>query len=112
MRGRNTPGQRINDEDEARPLGVIAHHVAVNQTVIMKRIQAVLSDEPTPGEELVGGNPVPTRYQAHRGARFQGLLDHANLLAGRPAPTPLNRGDDFNAIRRIGHKHDRMPHTY
>ena len=23
-RGRNTPGMRINDEDEARPLGVIA----------------------------------------------------------------------------------------
>src|SRR6266536_2393186 len=25
-----------------------------------------------------------------------------------PAPTPLHRGDDFNAIRRIGHRHDRM----
>jgi hypothetical protein len=48
MRGRNTPGQRINDEDEARPLGVIAHHVAVNQSVIMGRIQLVLHDEPTP----------------------------------------------------------------
>src|SRR5712692_5634330 len=47
-RGKNTPGQRINDEDEARPLGVIAHHVAVNQNVIMGRIQAVLSDAPTP----------------------------------------------------------------
>jgi hypothetical protein len=48
MRGRNTPGQRINDEDEARPLGVIAHHVAVNQKVIMGRIQAVLHDQQTP----------------------------------------------------------------
>jgi DinB family protein len=48
MRGRNTPGMRINDEDEARPLGVIAHHVAVNQKVIMGRIQTVLRDEPTP----------------------------------------------------------------
>jgi hypothetical protein len=48
MRGRNTPGQRINDEDEARPLGVIAHHVAVNLEVIMGRIQAVLRDAPTP----------------------------------------------------------------
>jgi DinB superfamily len=47
-RGRNTPGMRINDEDEARPLGVIAHHVAVNQDVIMDRIQAVLHDEQTP----------------------------------------------------------------
>jgi hypothetical protein len=48
MRGKNTPGQRINDEDEARPLGVIAHHVAVNQDVIMGRIQLVLRDRPTP----------------------------------------------------------------
>lgn len=48
MRGKNTPGMRINDEDEARPLGVIAHHVAVNQKVIMGRIQAVLHDAPTP----------------------------------------------------------------
>jgi hypothetical protein len=48
MRGKNTPGMRINDEDEARPLGVIAHHVAVNQKVIMSRIQAVLHDAPTP----------------------------------------------------------------
>ncbi len=48
MRGKNTPGMRINDEDEARPLGVIAHHVAVNLQVIMGRIQAVLHDAPTP----------------------------------------------------------------
>jgi hypothetical protein len=48
MRGKNTPQLRINDEDEARPLGVIAHHVAVNEEVIMGRIQAVLNDRPTP----------------------------------------------------------------
>jgi|ERR1700693_4503960 len=48
MRGRNTPGLRINDEDEARPLGVIAHHVAVNLNVIMGRIQAAIREQPTP----------------------------------------------------------------
>jgi hypothetical protein len=48
MRGKNTPGQRINDEDEARPVGVIAHHVAVNEKVIMGRIQAFLNDTPNP----------------------------------------------------------------
>jgi hypothetical protein len=48
MRGKNTPGLRINDEDEARPVGVIAHHAAVNQDWIMGRIQAVLHDSPTP----------------------------------------------------------------
>jgi hypothetical protein len=31
MRGKNTPELRINNEDESRAVGVIAHHVAVNQ---------------------------------------------------------------------------------
>src|ERR1700692_4949606 len=48
MRGKNTPGMRINDEDEARPLGVIAHHVAVNQKVIMGRIQAAMREQASP----------------------------------------------------------------
>jgi hypothetical protein len=48
LRGKNTPGQRINDEDEARPLGVIAHHVAINEKVIMGRIQAFLGGTPPP----------------------------------------------------------------
>ena len=52
MRGKNTPNLRINDEDEARPLGVIAHHVAVNQSVIMGRIQLVLHDAPTPAVDF------------------------------------------------------------
>jgi hypothetical protein len=56
MRGRNTPGQRINDEDEARPLGVVAHHVAVNQKVIMGRIQTVLRDAPTPPVDFKEAN--------------------------------------------------------
>jgi DinB superfamily len=56
MRGKNTPGQRINDEDEARPLGVIAHHVAVNQDVIMGRIQAVIHEKPTPPVDFKQAN--------------------------------------------------------
>jgi len=39
---------RINGEDEARPLGVIAHHVAVNLKVIMGRIQSAIRDEQAP----------------------------------------------------------------
>src|SRR5487761_651795 len=56
MRGKNTPGMRINDEDEARPLGVIAHHVAVNLNVIMGRIQAFIHDAPTPPLDVKGMN--------------------------------------------------------
>jgi hypothetical protein len=48
MRGRNTPGMRINDEDEARPLGVIAHHVAVNLKVIMGRIEIAMHEQQAP----------------------------------------------------------------
>lgn len=48
LRGRNTPDMRINDEDEARPVGVIAHHVAVNLNVIMGRIQAAVHEQASP----------------------------------------------------------------
>src|SRR5487761_384122 len=48
MRGKNTPGMRINDEDEARPLGVIAHHVAVNLKVIMGRIETAMREQQAP----------------------------------------------------------------
>ncbi len=48
IRGVNTPELRQNDEDEARPVGVIAHHVASTQPWIMSRIRAIIEDEPTP----------------------------------------------------------------
>src|SRR6266567_2183821 len=47
------------------------------------RRQGALRDEPAPGEQLVGGDPVPTGDQAHSSARFKGFLDHAHLLGGR-----------------------------
>jgi len=47
MKGKNTPDARINNEDESRPVGVIAHHVAVNQDWIMSRIKAIIDDQPT-----------------------------------------------------------------
>ena len=48
MRGVNTPELRQNDEDESRPVGVIAHHVASTQPWIMGRIRAIIEDGPTP----------------------------------------------------------------
>ena len=48
FQGVNTPGPRINDEDETRRLGVIAHHVASTQPWIMGRIRAIVEDRPTP----------------------------------------------------------------
>src|SRR5437870_6266341 len=65
------------------------------------RGQAALRHQPTPGEQLVWGDAMPTSHQAYRHTRLEGLFDHANLLRGRPAPTTLNRRDDLNAIGRI-----------
>src|SRR6516162_6287346 len=58
------------------------------------RSQAALRHQPTPGEQLVWGDAMPTSHQAYRHTRLEGLFDHANLLRGRPAPTTLNRRDD------------------
>lgn len=45
--GANHP-TRINEEDEGREVGVIAHHVAVSGPFIMARVQAVLEGHPLP----------------------------------------------------------------
>src|SRR5262245_27680319 len=57
------------------------------------------------------GNAMSASHQAYRHARLERLLDHPNLLRRCPAPTALNRCDDLNSIRRIGHRHGCMPHT-
>lgn len=48
LKGTNKPGVPVNDEEEDRPVAVIAHHVAVSGDWIMKRIEAILHDQPTP----------------------------------------------------------------
>jgi hypothetical protein len=45
--GKNFP-QRINEEDEGRPVGVIAHHVAVSGPYIIERIQLMAAGKPLP----------------------------------------------------------------
>jgi hypothetical protein len=45
LAGKNFP-QRMNDEDENRPVGVIAYHVATNGAWIMERIQTMLAGGP------------------------------------------------------------------
>jgi DinB superfamily len=43
--GKNNP-ERMNDEDEGRTVGVIAHHVAESEGFIMGRIQLMLEGRP------------------------------------------------------------------
>jgi hypothetical protein len=45
LTGKNFP-RRIDNEDEGRPIGVIAHHVATNGDWIMQRIQTMLAGGP------------------------------------------------------------------
>src|SRR6266403_5433605 len=66
------------------------------------RGQAALRHQPTPGEQLVWGNAIPTSHQAYRHTRLEGLFDHANLLRRRPAPTTLNRHDDLPCVFPTG----------
>lgn len=46
--GKNAPGTEGSGEDETRPLGVIAHHVASTQPWIVARTRAIIEDKPTP----------------------------------------------------------------
>ena len=45
LAGKNFP-QRIDNEDEGRPVGVLAHHVATNGDWITERIQTMLAGGP------------------------------------------------------------------
>ena len=51
------------------------------------------------------------RAQSHRAPGSKVSSTTQNLFGRRPTPAALNRRDDPNAIRKIGHKHDRMPIT-
>jgi DinB superfamily len=64
-KGKNTPELRINDEDESRTVGVIAHHVAVNQDWIMNRIKAIIEDKPTPPVDFKEINAHHANEHAH-----------------------------------------------
>jgi DinB superfamily len=63
--GKNTPELRTNDEDESRTVGVIAHHVAVNQDWIMNRIKAIIEDKPTPPVDFKAINAHHANEHSH-----------------------------------------------
>ena len=73
--GRNYP-QRLNDEDENRSVGVIAHHVAVSAAGIMKRIQALAEGRPLPP---IGSGTQSQPSQAISSGNAQHAAEHANV---------------------------------
>ncbi len=73
--GRNYP-QRLNDEDENRTVGVIAHHVASSASWIMERIQALVDGRPLP--PVGSGTPSQAR-QGMSGQNARHAADHAGV---------------------------------
>src|SRR5260370_22484592 len=65
MTGKNTPELRFNNQDESRFVGVIAHHVAVNQDWIMSRIKGIIDDKPTPPVDFTAINARHANEQSH-----------------------------------------------
>lgn len=53
--GKNFP-QRMNDEDEGRPVGVIAHHVASSQDRLIERIEATVRGAVPPPIDIRANN--------------------------------------------------------
>ena len=100
---------------EIQPLA----HLALQGSVIRRRhdLFAAAGGRQRP----LGHQPAP-RGRAGSGQRHVGeppslpscparSPGSTNLLRRCPAPTALNRCDDLNSIRRIGHRHGCMPHT-
>ena len=88
LAGKNFP-QRMNEEDEGRPVGVIAHHVATNGDYITERIQTMLA----------GGPLAPINQRAVN-------AEHARSHAGVTRDEVLrllhaSRGRIANAVRSI-----------
>src|SRR3954462_4128984 len=70
------------------------HHLLTGAS----RRQRALRHQPTPGEELVGGNAMMAGYERDRVAGQIRLFDDLPLLLCRPAAPPLHRHDHLNAL--------------
>jgi hypothetical protein len=88
LAGKNFP-QRIDNEDEGRPLGVIAHHVATNGDWITERIQTM----------LVGGPLAPVNM---REINSEHARSHANVTKDEVLRLlRASKGRIANAVRAI-----------
>ncbi len=76
MTGKNTPELRINNQDESRFVGVIAHHVAVNQDWIMSRIKAIIDDQPTPPATRAEVLALLRESKPRLGKEIRAIADH------------------------------------
>jgi len=88
LAGKNFP-QRIDNEDEGRPVGVIAHHVATNGDWITERIQTMLA----------GGPLAPVNMRA---INSEHARSHANVTKDEVLRLlRASKGRIANAVRAI-----------
>ena len=95
--GKNFP-QRINDEDEGRPVGVIAHHVATNGDYITERIQTMLAGGPLAPVNQRAINSEHAR--SHAGVTKDEVLRLLRASKGRIANAVRSIPDDQLDIQR------------
>ncbi len=94
LTGRNYPKQ-LNDEDEGRTVGVIAHHVAESQESIMNRIALVVEGRPLPPVDFRGSNARHAREHAGatRGEVLEILRRNRTAIPERIRAVPDDRLD-------------------
>ena len=97
LAGQNFP-QRINDEDEGRPVGVIAHHVATNGDWITERIQTMLAGGPLAPVNQRAINAEHAR--SHAGVTKDEVLRLLRASKGRIASAVRSIPDDQLDIQR------------
>jgi DinB superfamily len=97
LAGKNFP-QRINDEDEGRPVGVIAHHVATNGDYITERIQTMLAGGPLAPVNQRAVNAEHAR--SHAGVTRDEVLRLLRASKGRIASAVRSIPDDQLDIER------------
>jgi DinB superfamily len=97
LAGKNFP-QRMNDEDEGRPVGVIAHHVATNGDYITERIQTMLAGGPLAPINQRAVNSEHAR--SHAGVTRDEVLRLLRASKGRIANAVRSIPDDQLDIQR------------
>jgi hypothetical protein len=95
--GKNFP-QRIDNEDEGRPVGIIAHHVATNGDWITERIQTMLVGGPLAPVNMRTINAEQAR--SHAGVTKDEVLRLLRASRGRIASAVRAIPDDQLDIQR------------
>jgi hypothetical protein len=95
LTGKNHP-KRINDEDEGRTVGVIAHHAAISGEMIMGRIQTMLERRPLtpPNSREVNAKHAVEHAEVSRAEVARVLRESGPRLAAAVRAIPDDQLDE------------------